>query len=257
MNTSLDKPAGLETSVNVLDSFDVRPGINAVLTPYTLTRHLRVPVYLDKAETVTNALLDSGAMGNFIHEELVQELGLIRTPRQVLPLMDVKGIKIGEIAFQVKVDMRISAHEECIQFDVAPIGAHCIILGLLWLQVHDPEIQWSSGRIQFVSHYCNTHCLPQPHDVFAKQTPIQLNTTDITIPVTRCHPDTHLPTCGSKESAGWDLYAIQDVTIEPNQWALIATGISIQLPEGRYGRIAPHSGLALKHRISVGAGVID
>ena len=101
------------------------------------------------------------------------------------------------------------------------------------------------------------HCLPQPHDVFAKQTPIQLNATDVTIPVTCCHPDAHIPTHGSKESAGWDLYAIQDVTIEPNQQALIATGISIQLPEGRYGRIAPHSGLALKHGISVGAGVID
>ena len=77
---SLNKPAGLETCVNVLDSFDVHSGINAVLTPYALTRHLRVPVYLDKAETVMNALLDSGAMGNFIHEELVQELGLTRTP---------------------------------------------------------------------------------------------------------------------------------------------------------------------------------
>ena len=119
MNASLDKPADLETCNNVLDSFDVHSGINAVLTPYALTQHLRVPVYLDKAETVTNALLDSGAMGNFIHEDFIQELGLTRIPCQVLPLMDVKGIKIGEIAFQVKINMRIGAHEECIQFDVA------------------------------------------------------------------------------------------------------------------------------------------
>ena len=143
---------------------------------------------------VTNALLNSGAMGNFIHEDFVQELGLTRIPHQVLLLMDVKGIKIGEIAFQVKIDMRIGTHKECIQFDVAPIGAHHMILVLLWLQTHNPEIHWSSGHIQFSSQYCNTHCLPQPHDVFTKQTPIQLNATDVSIPVVRCHPDACIPT---------------------------------------------------------------
>ncbi|VDP23148.1 unnamed protein product [Schistosoma margrebowiei] len=33
--------------------------------------------------------------------------------------------------------------------------------------------------------------------------------------------------------------------------------ILIELPEGCYGRVAPRSGLALKHGIDVGAGVID
>jgi len=31
----------------------------------------------------------------------------------------------------------------------------------------------------------------------------------------------------------------------------------MQLPDGCYGRIAPRSGLALKHHIDVGGGVID
>ena len=39
--------------------------------------------------------------------------------------------------------------------------------------------------------------------------------------------------------------------------ALIATGLSFAIPEGSYGRIAPRSGLALKHSIDTGAGVID
>ncbi|XP_006817345.1 deoxyuridine 5'-triphosphate nucleotidohydrolase-like [Saccoglossus kowalevskii] len=35
------------------------------------------------------------------------------------------------------------------------------------------------------------------------------------------------------------------------------TDIQIQLPDGCYGRVAPRSGLAVKHFIDVGAGVID
>lgn len=35
------------------------------------------------------------------------------------------------------------------------------------------------------------------------------------------------------------------------------TDLSIAVPEGHYGRIAPRSSLAWKHHIDVGAGVID
>jgi len=38
---------------------------------------------------------------------------------------------------------------------------------------------------------------------------------------------------------------------------LIKTDISIAVPKGTYGRIAPRSSLANKHFIDVGAGVID
>ena len=38
---------------------------------------------------------------------------------------------------------------------------------------------------------------------------------------------------------------------------LIGTGIAMAIPIGNYGRIAPRSGLAAKHMIDVGAGVID
>ena len=38
---------------------------------------------------------------------------------------------------------------------------------------------------------------------------------------------------------------------------VVQTGIHIALPEGHYGRVAPRSGLAVKHGIDVGAGVVD
>ena len=38
---------------------------------------------------------------------------------------------------------------------------------------------------------------------------------------------------------------------------MVKTDLQVALPEGCYGRIAPRSGLAYKHFIDVGAGVID
>ena len=38
---------------------------------------------------------------------------------------------------------------------------------------------------------------------------------------------------------------------------MVATDLSMAIPEDCYGRVAPRSGLALKHGIDTGAGVID
>ncbi|KAL2133914.1 hypothetical protein VTI74DRAFT_1388 [Chaetomium olivicolor] len=66
-----------------------------------------------------------------------------------------------------------------------------------------------------------------------------------------------LPTRGSAFAAGYDLYAAQDTTIPARGKALVETDISIAVPAGTYGRVAPRSGLAAKHFIDTGAGVID
>jgi dUTP pyrophosphatase len=66
-----------------------------------------------------------------------------------------------------------------------------------------------------------------------------------------------LPTRGSPFSAGLDLHAAADLVIPPNTRALVPTDLSVACPENTYARIAPRSGLALKHGIDTGAGVVD
>ena len=68
--------------------------------------------------------------------------------------------------------------------------------------------------------------------------------------------DGQLPTRGSDEAAGLDLYASQDYKVESHTRKLIPTGIKVKLPIGTYGRIAPRSGLSVKG-FDIGAGVID
>lgn len=67
-----------------------------------------------------------------------------------------------------------------------------------------------------------------------------------------------IPTRAHETDAGLDLYSIEEnVTINPQSRLTIKTGISIEIPEGYYGRVAPKSGLASKQGIDVLAGVID
>jgi dUTP pyrophosphatase len=75
--------------------------------------------------------------------------------------------------------------------------------------------------------------------------------------VKRLVPQAVLPTRQSEGAAGYDLTSVEDVEIQPGQRACVSTGLSMAIPEGYYGRIAPRSGLAAKNGLQVGAGVID
>jgi dUTP pyrophosphatase len=66
-----------------------------------------------------------------------------------------------------------------------------------------------------------------------------------------------LPARGSSFAAGLDVCCIEDVTVEPRQRAVARTGLAVAIPHGFYGRVAPRSGLAVKHGLDVLAGVID
>lgn len=79
----------------------------------------------------------------------------------------------------------------------------------------------------------------------------------MTFRVQKLHPRAILPTKASSGSAGYDLSSIENIIIDPGGKALIRTGLKIAIPENTYGRVAPRSGLAVRHGIDVGAGVID
>lgn len=66
-----------------------------------------------------------------------------------------------------------------------------------------------------------------------------------------------VPQKATPGSIGLDLHSSHDATIYPGQRVVISTGISMNFPEGTYGRIAPRTGIAVKHGIDVFGGVID
>jgi len=80
---------------------------------------------------------------------------------------------------------------------------------------------------------------------------------DQRIQVRLLDPQARIPTRGSAKAAGHDLYANEERTIPARGQDVVPTGISITPPKGTYGRIAPRSGMAVKHQIAANAGVID
>jgi dUTP pyrophosphatase len=70
-----------------------------------------------------------------------------------------------------------------------------------------------------------------------------------------------LPTYGTVEAAGADLYACLEgpVTIHPGETVLIPTGIALEVPKGCAGLIYARSGMAVKRGLAPAnkVGVID
>ena len=70
-----------------------------------------------------------------------------------------------------------------------------------------------------------------------------------------------MPTFGSREAAGADLYACleEPVTIEPGKTVFLPTGLSMALPKGYVGLVYARSGLACKYGLAPAnkVGVID
>ncbi|CAI0436269.1 unnamed protein product [Linum tenue] len=106
------------------------------------------------------------------------------------------------------------------------------------------EIQEPAAKIPKLDQQNGVHSALVPADVpFFK--------------VKKLSPKAVLPTRASPLSAGYDLSSAAEAKVPARGKALVPTDLSIAVPEGTYARIAPRSGLAWKHSIDVGAGVID
>jgi len=75
--------------------------------------------------------------------------------------------------------------------------------------------------------------------------------------VSKLVPHAILPARATDGAAGYDLYSADSYVILPGHRVVVSTGIAMQLPPGTYGRIAPRSGLAVKHGLNILAGVVD
>lgn len=68
-----------------------------------------------------------------------------------------------------------------------------------------------------------------------------------------------LPSYAHDEDAGMDLRSSIDTTLQAETWAVVPTGIAINIPVGYVGLVHPRSGMAAKHGITVlnAPGTID
>jgi dUTP pyrophosphatase len=81
----------------------------------------------------------------------------------------------------------------------------------------------------------------------------------VQVNIVRLDPDLPLPSYAHPGDAGADLFAREDVTLEPGERRLVPTGIALALPEGYVGLVHPRSGLAHRSGLSIvnAPGTID
>lgn len=73
------------------------------------------------------------------------------------------------------------------------------------------------------------------------------------------HQNARVPQKSHDDDAGFDLFAVEEFVLPPQEHACIPTGLCIELPSGTEAQIRPRSGLAAKHGVTVlnAPGTID
>ena len=80
------------------------------------------------------------------------------------------------------------------------------------------------------------------------------------VAVELCHPDAKMPSYAHEGDQGADVYAVEDMVIEPRTYGnMVPTGLKLAIPHGWAIAIRPRSGMSAKTplRISNAPGTID
>ncbi len=81
----------------------------------------------------------------------------------------------------------------------------------------------------------------------------------IKIYIEKCRENAIIPTYANPGDAGMDVYASEDITIEPGATVIVPTGLKVAIPEGFEIQVRPRSGISFrtKIRLSNSPGTID
>jgi len=115
---------------------------------------------IDTQEGITvEALLDSGVMGLVMSSELTRKqrfkLKKLNRPmyvRNVDSLLNKEGL----IEHIVEVNIYYQGHRERTEIDVIGEQKWTVILEMLWLAHHNPEIDWRTGKVKMTR--CPEEC---------------------------------------------------------------------------------------------------
>src|SRR5690625_6556131 len=79
----------------------------------------------------------------------------------------------------------------------------------------------------------------------------------ISIGFKRLNENATIPTKAHPTDSGFDLYASEDVIIEPGETVIVPTGIAVDLPKGFEVQVRPRSGVTSRTKLRVQLGTID
>jgi len=120
-------------------------------------REVWLKVGLEKLEShegmAVKVLLDSGVTGLFMDTTFAKKKGFkIEKLKKSLLVRNVDGTANteGAIMHQVECNMFFKGHIERARIDVCNLGKTELILEMLWLVAHNPEIDWEKEEVKMM-----------------------------------------------------------------------------------------------------------
>jgi len=136
-------------------------------------REVTVKIGLERIDTqkgvTVEALLNSGATGLVMSSEFARKQGFkLKKLERPMQVRNVDGSfnKEGPIENTVEVNIYYQGHRERMEIDVIGGQKWTVILGMLWLARHNPEIDWRIGEVKMTR--CPEECGKQWRPVQGK-----------------------------------------------------------------------------------------
>jgi hypothetical protein len=157
----------LDSSIKTLPLINVKslcPQFSPVSSAsLSKSEHFTIQILLQYGQISISiiAAIDSGAMPNFVDIKLSKANGPSLSQRinpAVAQTVDGSAISSGMVTPESKLKLTAANHSEIISFDAISAGHFPVILGIPWLNTHDPSIHWKSREILF-SKFCSLKCL--------------------------------------------------------------------------------------------------
>ena len=159
--TKINKPS--QNKYNVLSSLNqmdldkyIEREVRHTLKPL---REIWLNIGLEKIDThegvSVKALLNSGAMGLFMSKRLTERKGFkLEKLGRLLRVRNVDGSdnSRGAITYEAKANVYYKGHVERVRLGVYELGKVNVILGMPWLVVHNPEINWEIGEVKITRY---------------------------------------------------------------------------------------------------------
>ncbi|QRW23228.1 Retrotransposable element Tf2 protein [Rhizoctonia solani] len=111
-----------------------------------------IPIKPEKKAEPLEVLIDSGATSSFMHPHTAESLRLplidLPTPRTVT-MLDGSSPQAGKIWKKATLTFSLDGKQMTETFLICNTGSHAAILGLKWLDAHNPEINWNRRTLSF------------------------------------------------------------------------------------------------------------
>ena len=118
-------------------------------TAHIQGKAVRPPCFIEG--TRAEALVDSGATTQFVDSDFLKrhDLEHLATPKQTVDRVEMADGSIRLLTHEVRLTIIIGDHIEEVLCQVTHLSPAPLILGMTWLEAHNPHIDWVANTVHF------------------------------------------------------------------------------------------------------------